>query len=155
MEEEKRIKKPLANIIQDENQITINQTVYTLVHNYREAFQLDQLKERYSDILASYDYIVGDIGYDQLRLRGFFYNDNKDAPFEWKIASLEDYLFEYCNFGCPYFVLERRTGEVGKYVKPIKKQHKKPKRQVAHIREKRSKGRKKTIVMKEKGKNNV
>ena len=32
---------------------------------------------RYSDILDKYDYIVGDYGYDQLRLKGFYKDSNK------------------------------------------------------------------------------
>ncbi len=33
---------------------------------------LNSLGERFSEVLARYDYIVGDWGYEQLRLRGFF-----------------------------------------------------------------------------------
>lgn len=95
--------------------IKINEHEYAVVKNYREAFQIERLEERYSEILERYDYIVGDMGYDQLRLRGFFKSTNTKAPLEWRIDSLEDYLLEYCNFGCPYFVLERLTGEDGVY----------------------------------------
>ena len=31
----------------------------------------ERLGERFSEVLARYDYIVGDWGYEQLRLRGF------------------------------------------------------------------------------------
>ena len=40
--------------------------------DYREGFNAEKLGERYSDVLARYDYIVGDWGYEQLRLKGFF-----------------------------------------------------------------------------------
>lgn len=52
--------------------ISIEGYEYELVNDYREAFEEEVLKERYSDILAKYDYIVGDWGYNQLRLKGFF-----------------------------------------------------------------------------------
>ena len=71
--------------------------------DYREGFNAEKLGERYSDVLARYDYIVGDWGYEQLRLKGFFRADNRRAHPDQRIDSLEDYLYEYCNFGCAYF----------------------------------------------------
>ena len=38
-------------------------------------------------------------------MRGF-YKDDKANESEEKISRLEEYLLEYCNFGCAYFVLE-------------------------------------------------
>lgn len=80
---------------------------YEIIENERDALQEEALKERYSDILKKYDYIVGDWGYDQLRLKGFYDNDNPKATFDRKINILEDYLYEYCNFGCAYFVIKK------------------------------------------------
>ncbi|TDQ40443.1 YutD family protein [Aureibacillus halotolerans] len=88
--------------------IQIQGNQYEIIENFREAFKEDVFKERYSDILNKYDYIVGDWGYNQLRLRGFYDDDQNKAPFDKKISTLQDYLYEYCNFGCPYFVLGRR-----------------------------------------------
>lgn len=84
---------------------------YEVVEDYREAFQEEVFKERYSDILVKYDYIVGDWGYNQLRLKGFFDDKNQKSTFDTKISTLQDYLYEYCNFGCAYFVL-RKGGKV-------------------------------------------
>lgn len=91
--------------------ISIEGYEYEIVNDYREAFQEEVLKERYSDILAKYDYLVGDWGYNQLRLKGFFDDKNPKATFDTKISTLQDYLYEYCNFGCAYFVL-RKVGKV-------------------------------------------
>ena len=44
---------------------------YELFENVRDGFKEDVFLERYSDILLKYDYIVGDWGYGQLRLKGF------------------------------------------------------------------------------------
>lgn len=38
-------------------------------------------------------------------LKGF-YRDEKPVKSDLKIGRLDDYLTEYCNFGCAYFVLE-------------------------------------------------
>ena len=78
---------------------------FDLVDNYKEGFDVTAFNQRFSDILTKFDYIVGDWGNEQLRLRGF-YKDDKANESEEKISRLEDYLLEYCNYGCAYFVLE-------------------------------------------------
>nr|WP_035299543.1 YutD family protein [Brevibacillus thermoruber] len=80
---------------------------YEVMEENRDGWNPEAFKERYSDILDKYDYIVGDWGYGQLRLRGFYENTNRKVPFEQRIAALDEYLHEFCNFGCPYFVLKK------------------------------------------------
>lgn len=78
---------------------------FDLVDNFKEGFAITAFNQRFSDILTKFDYIVGDWGNEQLRLRGF-YKDDKANGSEEKISRLEEYLLEYCNYGCAYFVLE-------------------------------------------------
>jgi len=80
---------------------------YEVMEENRDGWNPEAFKERYSDILDKYDYIVGDWGYGQLRLRGFYTDLNRKVPFEQRIAALDEYLHEFCNFGCPYFVLRK------------------------------------------------
>ena len=80
---------------------------YELIENVRDGFNEESFLERYSDILLKYDYIVGDWGYGQLRLKGFFDDRNQKSTFDTKISTLQDYLFEYCNFGCAYFIVKK------------------------------------------------
>ncbi|MGX6970928.1 YutD family protein [Vagococcus bubulae] len=108
---------------------------YRLVKEYRDGFDYETLIKRYNDVLSKYDYIVGDWGYDQLRLRGFFKDDFKSAPLDAKINTLNDYLYEFCNFGCAYFVIEqigdfKRKGRSSSF-KPSKNKNQ------AHINEKK------------------
>ncbi|WP_339254552.1 YutD family protein [Sporosarcina sp. FSL W8-0480] len=93
--------------------ITINEYEYEyeIVREYREGFNEEALIARYSDVLSKYDYILGDWGYGQLRLKGFFEDRNSKATYETKISTLQDYIYEYCNFGCAYFVL-KKVGKV-------------------------------------------
>lgn len=84
---------------------------YKLVADHRDGFDAEKLGERYSEVLARYDYIVGDWGYEQLRLKGFFAADDRKAQAEQRIDTLEDYLYEFCNFGCAYFVIQRVGGK--------------------------------------------
>ncbi|MDP1417015.1 YutD family protein [Peribacillus simplex] len=87
--------------------ININNMTYEIIENEREGYNEEAFKARYSEILTKYDYIVGDWGYGQLRLRGFFDDSNQKATFDTKISTLSEYLYEYCNFGCPYFVVKK------------------------------------------------
>ncbi|GIO28635.1 hypothetical protein J43TS3_32460 [Ornithinibacillus bavariensis] len=80
---------------------------YELIENVKDGFQQEALEERYSEILKKYDFIVGDWGYEQLRLKGFYHDHNSKAAEDSKISTLDDYLYEYCNFGCAYFVLQK------------------------------------------------
>ncbi|MFJ5964671.1 MULTISPECIES: YutD-like domain-containing protein [unclassified Bacillus (in: firmicutes)] len=87
--------------------IVIQNATFDLVKEVKDGFNEEAFKARYSDILNKYDYIVGDWGYNQLRLKGFFDDQNQKATFDTKISTLDEYIYEYCNFGCAYFVLKR------------------------------------------------
>lgn len=91
----------------DSETLKLSKIDYKLIENYKDAFDLEQMENRYSDYLLKYDYIVGDIAYQKLRLRGFFDDYRRGVPIDMKISNLEDYLVEFCSFGSPYFVFER------------------------------------------------
>ena len=90
----------------DFDKLQINERSYKLVVNYREAFDDAKLAARFSEFLEKYNFIVGDIAADQLRLRGFYNKGITGIPRNQQISALEDYLYEEVNFGAPYFVLE-------------------------------------------------
>lgn len=131
----KESKKGEAVIALSETEIMIGNRQYKVVTNYREGFVLEKIGERYSEVLARYDYIVGDWGYEQLRLRGFFEASNRKATPEQRIDALEDYLYEYCNFGCAYFVIQRVGGKREKTNQRRRKP--KPTNNQAHTSEKK------------------
>ena len=87
--------------------VIVDSYQYEVMENVREGFKEEDFIARYSDILSKYDYIVGDWGYGQLRLKGFFDDKNSKATYDTKISTFEDYLYEYCNFGCAYFILHK------------------------------------------------
>lgn len=102
------------------NLIKVDQHYFELIENYRECFNEEQFIARYSDILDKYDYIVGDYGYDQLRLKVFYKDSNKKAEMSKRFSNIQDYIFEYCNFGCPYFVLRHLSKqEVKKLIEEV------------------------------------
>lgn len=87
--------------------IRVQGVSFEVVEDVRDAWDEEAYTARYSDVLNKYDYIVGDWGYSQLRLRGFFEDTNRKSTYDSKISTLPEYLYEYCNFGCRYFVLRR------------------------------------------------
>jgi uncharacterized protein YutD len=139
-EPEKQPKKGELVTLLNEEEIMIGSRQYKIVVNYRDGFDPEKLGERYSEVLARYDYIVGDWGYEQLRLKGFFETDNRKSLPDQRIDMLEDYLYEYCNFGCAYFVIQRIGGKKEKSTtRRRKKKPASPKTQpqTAHTEEKR------------------
>ncbi|MFA8437411.1 YutD family protein [Pueribacillus sp. YX66] len=87
--------------------INIQGNRYEIIENVKNGWNEEAFKSRYSDILNKYDYIVGDWGYSQLRLRGFFEDSHPKAPYDKKISTLPEYIYEYCNFGCAFFVIKK------------------------------------------------
>lgn len=95
----------------DETHYQINEHPYELVVNYHDAFDRVELSDRFNTYFSRYDYLVGDWGFDQLRLRGF-YDDKRNVAGELKISALQDYLDEACNTGCPYFVMHNEDAKI-------------------------------------------
>ncbi|MDD9147393.1 MULTISPECIES: YutD family protein [unclassified Sporolactobacillus] len=89
--------------------VAVDHHRYEVIENVRNGWNEEAFCKRYSDILNKFDYIVGDWGYQQLRLRGFYEDQNQKSTFDTKISTLVDYLVEYCSFGCAYFVLKKKT----------------------------------------------
>ena len=87
------------------NQVLAEQLTFELVENQNDAFDATVFGQRFSEILTKFDYIVGDWSNEQLRLRGF-YKEERPVTDAEKISRLEDYLLEYCSYGCAYIVLE-------------------------------------------------
>ncbi|GAB4072789.1 YutD family protein [Barrientosiimonas marina] len=87
--------------------IEIQGKTYEIIENEKDGFDEERLNKRFSEILSKYDFVVGDWGYDQLRLKGFYDDQNPSADFDTKISTLDDYLYEHCNFGCAYFILKK------------------------------------------------
>ena len=98
-----------------------------ILENEKNAFDATVFSQRFSEILLKYDYIVGDWGNEQLRLKGF-YKDDRDVKKTNRISRLDDYIKEYCNFGCAYFVLENLEPRVKSDDDKPTKRHKSQKR---------------------------
>lgn len=87
--------------------IEIENKKYKLIKNYRDAFDEEMFKERYTEYFYDFDYIVGDIAYSKLRLKGFNNKNSKNYNKINDYNNLEKYIKENCAFDCRYFVLEK------------------------------------------------
>lgn len=77
---------------------------FELIKDVRDAFLRDKFEERYlEEFFNKYEYIVGDVSSEILRLKGFDANPN--SPKSFKL--IPDYLNESCAYNCPYYILKR------------------------------------------------
>lgn len=106
------------------NQVLAEQLTFELVENQNDAFDATVFGQRFSEILTKFDYIVGDWSNEQLRLRGF-YKEERPVTDAEKISRLEDYLLEYCSYGCAYFVLENAEPRRASFDKNLLQNNKK------------------------------
>ena len=87
--------------------ITANNQAYELIKNYRDAFNQEEFQSRCTDYFNDYDYIVGDIAYGKLRLKGFYDKTNKKLKPINNFEKVEEYLKNNCAVDCRYFILKR------------------------------------------------
>ncbi len=91
--------------------IEVNNIKYEIIKNYKDAFDKDEFIERCTDYFNDYDYIVGDIAYGKLRLKGFYDSKNKKAKDLNNFKNLDSYIKNNCAVDCKYFVLKRSNNE--------------------------------------------
>ena len=75
---------------------------------------------RYTPFFEVYDYIVGDIAYSKLRLKGFNKKSNRTYNKMNDFSNLEKYIKENCAYGCKYFVLEKVKKDEDNIKKTVK-----------------------------------
>lgn len=91
----------------NKNIINVNNNKYELVKVYKEGFNEEDFKERYTEYFDEFDYIFGDYSYDVLRLKGFYDKNNKQVKKINNIEILENYIKEFCSHECRWFLLKK------------------------------------------------
>ena len=87
--------------------IEINNVKYILIEDYKDWFDIDAVKEKYTDYFEPYDFIIGDWSYGKLRLKGFCTRLNKICNKINDIKFKDNYIKDLCSYECKYFVLEK------------------------------------------------
>lgn len=80
---------------------------YELIKNYRDAFNEESFISKCTDYFKDFDYIVGDIAYGKLRLKGFYHQDNKKVKKINNFLNVEEYLKNNCAADCKHFIVKR------------------------------------------------
>ena len=80
--------------------IKIENCNYEIIKDYNNAFNLDDLVNRYTSYFEDYDY-------GKLRLKGFNNKENPNFNSINDYAKVEEYRKTNCAYGCKYFILKK------------------------------------------------
>lgn len=91
------------------NFLKIDSNLYEIIDNHKEGLNIIKFRQRYTKSFNKFDYILGDLSHDQLRLTGFYENlyDKNSRTIE----TCQDFLDEFCSFDCSFFLLKKLKRE--------------------------------------------
>ena len=92
--------------------IEVNNDNYELIKDYKNGFELEEFLLKCTDYFKDYDYIVGDIAYGKMRLKGFYDKTNKKVKEINNYDKLDEYLEKKCAVDCKYFVVKKINNNV-------------------------------------------
>ena len=87
-------------------EVVIDNKKYEVIKNEKDALDISDLEGKITDYYDSFDYILGDYAYGKVRLKGFNDKNNKYFKPVNDIQKVDDYIEEYCAYGCKYFILK-------------------------------------------------
>lgn len=85
--------------------IKVHDKKYQVMKNYKDAIDIVELEEKITDYFDNFDYIVGDIAYGKLRLKGFNSKTNKNFKDINDVDKVEEYITKNCAYGCKWFMI--------------------------------------------------
>lgn len=85
--------------------IKVKDKNYQVMRNVKEALNVLELEEKLTDYFDNFDYIVGDISYGKLRLKGFNSRTNKNFKDINDVDKVEEYIENNCAYGCKWFMI--------------------------------------------------
>ena len=89
------------------NEYELNNNKYILDKGDKDSFDYEVVKELFTEYFDDYDYVLGDIAYNKLRLKGFCDKDNKKLNKTNDIKSLDTYIKDYCAYNSKWFLLKK------------------------------------------------
>ena len=90
-----------------EKTIKLDNYEWRLIEEYKNGYDEEALKEKYTDYFEPYDYIIGDWSYGKLRLKGFCNKINKICNRSNDIKFKDEYIKNLCSYECQYFIVEK------------------------------------------------
>ena len=91
--------------------IEVENRVYEIIEENKNAFDKEEFINCYTDYFYDYDYIVGDIAYGKLRLKGFYDAKNKRVKSFNNYNNVKKYIQEDCAVECGYYILKKVDGK--------------------------------------------
>ena len=91
--------------------IILDDIQYELYKEYKNGFDEEELKNKYTDYFYDYDYIVGDWAYGKLRLKGFCNKENKKLNKVNDFENVDNYIKKECAYECRYFIIKKVSNE--------------------------------------------
>ena len=88
-------------------EIELNNKKYELIKNYKDAFDQEEFLEKCTDYFYDYDYIVGDIAYGKLRLKGFYDEKSKKVNQINNFKNVDVYLTKNCAADCKHYIVKK------------------------------------------------
>ena len=85
--------------------IVVNNRKYQVLNNYKDAIDIEELSLKITEYFDDFDYIVGDIAYGKLRLKGFNSKTNKNFKDYNDVDKVEEYIKQNCAYGCRWFMI--------------------------------------------------
>lgn len=101
--------------------IEVDNHEYELIKDYKDGFDREEFTNKYTDYFYDYDYIVGDIAYGKLRLKGFYDEKSKKVNKINNYKYVDAYLSKNCAVDCKYFILRQIKKDVKPRTKFVKK----------------------------------
>ncbi len=80
---------------------------YEVFKDDNNIFDYETVKDLFTDYFLPYDYVVGDLAYDKIRLKGFYDSKNPKKTSINDFSGVDDYIKKYCAVGCKYFILKK------------------------------------------------
>lgn len=84
-----------------------NDKKYKLEKDEDQIFDYEEIKDKITSYFDEYDYILGDMSYGKIRLKGFCDKDNKIRNKINAIDEIDNYIKNYCAYGCSFFLLNK------------------------------------------------
>lgn len=91
--------------------IVLEDIEYKVYKDYKNGYDEESLKNKYTDYFYEYDFILGDWSYGKLRLKGFCKEGNKKLNNINNFNNVDDYIKNHCSYDCRYFIIEKVTNE--------------------------------------------
>lgn len=84
-----------------------NNNKYIIEKDEYKIFDYETVKELFTDYFDCFDYVLGDIAYNKLRLKGFCEPKNKRFNKTNNIKDLDNYIDNYCAYNSKWFLLKK------------------------------------------------